>query len=379
VDPSGADVFSFQSAYQPVLSRVRWDHDDNGQDRQFLDFNRGSSYAVYNWELFLHIPLYVAELLSQNQKFEDALKWFHYIFDPTGPGQDPAPQRFWIPKPLYNLTRADVLAQRINNLLLAVNQGDPNAIAEVESWRKDPFNPFLLADQRPVAHMKRTVMSYLDNLIAWADNLFATDSREALSEATLLYVIAAEILGPQPAAITPPKHADESYDQLEPKLDAFANAIVDIENAMGGAGGGGGGGGGMPSAQTFYFKIPPNDKLLGYWKTVADRLFKLRHCQNIAGVTRQLALFDAPIDPGLLIKARAAGVDIGSVLGDLTAALPNSRFTALYPQALDFVNAVRAYGALLLSATEKSDAAALAMLQQTTQQQLLRDGDQILE
>jgi len=380
VDPSGADVFSFRNAYQPVLSRVRWDHDDNGQDRQFLDFNRGGSYATYNWELFFHIPLYVAELLSQNQKFEDALNWYHYIFDPTRPGPDPAPQRFWIPKPLYNLTTPQILAERINNLLLAVNQGDPTAVAEVESWRKDPFNPFLLADQRPVAYMKRTVMSYLDNLIAWADNLFATDSREALSEATLLYVIAAEILGPQPAAITPPQHADESYDQLEPKLDAFANAIVDIENSMGGAGGGGGGGGGgIPSAQTFYFKIPPNDKLLGYWTTVADRLFKLRHCQNIAGVTRQLALFDAPIDPGLLIKARAAGVDIGSVLNDLTAPLPNYRFTALYPQALDFVNAVRAYGALLLSATEKSDAAALAMLQQTTQQQLLSDGDQILQ
>ena len=44
--------------------------------------------------------------------------------------------------------------------------------------------------------MKSTVMSYLDNLIAWGDNLFSTESREALSEATLLYVIASEILGP---------------------------------------------------------------------------------------------------------------------------------------------------------------------------------------
>ena len=61
------------------------------------------------------------------------------------------------------------------------------------------------------------------------------------------------------------------------------------------------------------------------------------------------------------------------------AALPNYRFTALYPQALDFVNAVRAYGALLLSAFEKSDADQLAVLAATNQQQLLQDGDQILE
>ena len=187
-----------------------------------------------------------------------------------------------------------------------------------------------------------------------------------------------------PVAVTPPQHADESFDQLEPSLDAFANAMVEIENVIGGAGGSGGGaggsnGGGIPGPQTFYFKIPSNAQLLGYWTTVADRLYKLRHCQNIAGAPLQLALFDAPIDPGLLIAAQAAGVDLSSVLSDLGASLPNYRFTSLYPQALDFVNAVRAYGASLQAALEKTDAGALALLQQTTQQQLLSDGNQILD
>ncbi len=383
IDPSGADVFSFQSTYQPFTPRVDWSQGENlseDRNKEIVDFSRAAAYSVYNWELFFHTPLYVAERLSQNQKFEDAVKWFHFIFDPTRQGPDPVPQRFWITKPLTDLTTPQILQERINQLLLLVNQGDPAAVAQVRSWRRDPFNPFLLADQRPVAYMKRVVMSYLDNLIAWADNLFSTDSREALNEATLLYVLAAEILGPQPVAITPPAHADDSYDDLEPKLDAFANALVDIENVMGGVGGGGGGGGGgLPAPQTFYFKIPPNDKLLGYWKTVADRLFKLRHCQNIAGVTRQLALFDAPIDPGLLIRAQAAGVDLGSVLSDLTAPLPNYRFTALYPQALDFVGAVRGYGAQLLAALEKRDAEALAALLATQALQVQQDMDQILE
>jgi hypothetical protein len=375
VDPSHADLFSFQSTYHPVTPRVSW-----GEDNEILDFSPNAAYSVYNWELFFHTPFYLAQLLSQNQKFEDAQSWFHYIFDPTRQSADPAPKRFWIPKPLYNLTSADILSERINNLLQLVNQGDPAAVNQVRRWQNDPFNPFLLADLRPVAYMKAVVMAYLDNLIGWADNLFATDSREALSEATLLYVIAAEILGSQPAAITPPQHADDSYNDLAPKLDAFANAMVDIENVMGqGGGGGGGNGGGIPGPQTFYFKIPSNDKLLGYWKTVADRLFKLRHCQNIKGITRQLALFDAPIDPGLLIKARAAGVDIGSVLTDIQAALPNYRFTTLYSQALDFVNAVRAYGTSVLGAIEKSDGAALAVLNQTILQQLQTDTDQILQ
>ena len=86
---------------------------------------RGASYAVYNWELFFHIPLYIATLLGQNQQFEDAISWFHYIFDPTLQNTDPVPQRFWMPKPLNTMTSAAVIAQRINNLLVAVNQGDP--------------------------------------------------------------------------------------------------------------------------------------------------------------------------------------------------------------------------------------------------------------
>jgi hypothetical protein len=384
IDPSGADVFSFASGYQPLTPPVSWDHDDvTGQDRQYLDFSAGSAFGVYNWELFYHVPLYLAQLLSQNQQFAEAKTWFEYIFDPTRQSTDPVPGRYWIPKPLHNLTSTQVQQQNIANLLQAVNQGDPAAVSMVEAWRNDPFNPFVLADLRPVAYMKSTVMSYLDNLIAWADNLFSTESREALSEATLLYVTADQILGPAPVAVTPPEHADESFDQLEPALDAFANAMVEIENVIGGAGltGGDGAAGnpGAPPAQAFYFAIPSNAKLLGYWTTVADRLYKLRHCQSITGAPLQLALFDAPIDPGLLIAAQAAGVDLSSVLSDTAVALPNYRFTALYPQALDFVNAVRAYGASLQAALEKNDAGALSLLQQGLQQQLLSDGDQILD
>jgi hypothetical protein len=350
-------------------------------DRQFLDFSSTATFSVYNWELFYHVPLYIAQMLSQNQQFEDAQKWFHYIFNPTRQGSDPVPQRFWIPQPLHDLTSDQILQQEIARLLTAVNHGDPNAVTQIRSWRRNPFNPFALADLRPVAYMKSTVMSYLDNLIAWADHLFASESREALSEATLIYVIASEILGPTPQAVTPPPHVDKSYDQLEPSLDAFANAMVDIENIVGPDAAviqdAAPNNGNMPAPQTFYFKIPSNPKLLGYWTTVEDRLYKLRHCQNIAGGALQLALFDAPIDPGLLIAAQAAGVDLSSVLTDLGVALPNYRFTVLYAQALDFVNAVRAYGSALQAALEKTDAGALAILQQTLQQQLLADGDDV--
>ena len=62
-------------------------------------------------------------------------------------------------------------------------------------------------------------------------------------------------------------------------------------------------------ARTLYFCIPPNDALLRYWDVV-DRLFKIRLCMNIEGVVRQRALFEPPIDPGMLVKAAAAGIDV---------------------------------------------------------------------
>ena len=224
--------------------------------------------------------------------------------------------------------------------------------------------------------MKSTVMSYLDNLIAWGDNLFSTESREALSEATLLYVIASEILGHSPGAVTPPQHADESFDQLEPALDAFANAMVEIENVIGGAGSAAAGApatvGRLP-AQTFYFKIPSNAKLLGYWTTVADRLYKLRHCQNITGAPLQLALFDAPIDPGLLIAAQAAGVDLSSVLSDLGAAAQLPLHLAL-PAGARLRQCRARLRSLAAGRAREERRRRAALLQQTIQQQLLTDG-----
>ena len=46
--------------------------------------------------------------------------------------------------------------------------------------------------------------------------------------------------------------------------------------------------------------MPENPELIAYWDRVEDRLFKIRHCQNLAGEVRMLPLFEPPIDPALL-------------------------------------------------------------------------------
>src|SRR5204862_6519947 len=110
--------------------------------------------------------------------------------------------------------------------------------------------------------------------------------------------------------------------------------------------------------------IPKNDKLLGYWDTVADRLFNIRHCMNIQGVVRPLALFDPPIDPGMLVKAAAAGIDIGSIVSGLNQPIGPVRCLVLIQKALELCGEVRSFGGALLSALEKSDSEHLALVRQ---------------
>jgi hypothetical protein len=74
------------------------------------------------------------------------------------------------------------------------------------------------------------------------------------------------------------------------------------------------------------FCVPGNTELLHYWDRVTDQLFKIRHCMDIDGNKRQLALFAPPINPMQLVAMRAAGLSLEDVLGLSTGNLPPYRF-----------------------------------------------------
>jgi peptidoglycan hydrolase-like protein with peptidoglycan-binding domain len=342
-------------------------HDDYPQED--VDFRPEGAYSLYNWEFFFHGPLLIADRLSKSQRFEDAMKWFHYIFDPTNNSADDAPKKYWRFLPFYENDENG----RVEELLETLNHGTPSEkkkLAQlVEDWRDNPFNPHLIARSRMIAYQKTVVMKYLENLINWGDQLFARDTIESINEATQLYVLAYHLLGRRPEQIPPRlKPKDQTYSDLKPFLDGFSNAMIDLENAfpftsveeavssqdMGAENFG--------TALAFYFCIPPNDKLLSYWDTVEDRLFKVRHCMNIEGVVRELPLFEPPIDPALLVKAAAAGLDLSSVLADIQAPLTPYRFQFLSQQATELCAEVKSLGQELLSVLEKKDAEVLSAL-----------------
>lgn len=347
--------------------------------RELVDFTPDGAYSPYNWELFFHAPLLIADSLSKNQRFEEARNWYHYIFNPIGiespmPGGS-AMSKYWITKPFFETTDPQYIQQRIENILrmLAGDTSVPGFSTQMKKdledqvldWRTHPFEPHRIANYRTVAYQKTVVMKYLDNLIAWGDYLFRQDSMESINEAAQLYIMAAEILGPRPMKIPPQaKPPMESFNELEDKFDAFSNALIEVENVIPPLSGNNGNGSDQAPLPMLYFCVPQNEKLLSYWDTVSDRLFKIRHCMNIEGVVRQLALFEPPIDPGALVKTVAAGVDIGSVLADLNAPLPLYRFNVVLSKANEICNDVRALGSALLTALQSGDSEAMSLLRQ---------------
>lgn len=371
--------FDFRAWYDPnkaVVPQTYWVEDAGVRSLSYpvedLDFSRDGAYSGYNWELFFHVPMLVAGKLTKNQRFEEALAWFHHMFNPTGALAGDAPEKYWITKPFFLTHAADYMNQRIDTLLHRIaDPGTPErkelecAIAQ---WRDKPFQPHVVARFRPVSYQKALLMKYIENLTEWGDNLFRQDTMESIVQATQMYILADKLLGPKPRTVVPPavEPVAETYRQLEARLDAFGNALIDLENVLPDLSALPEGGAELPpppvTLSMLYFCIPQNDRMLEVWDRIADRLYKIRHCQNIEGVERSLALFAPPIDPGMLVRAAAAGLDHSAVLAGVNAPLPYYRFTVFAQKAAELAMEVRSLGLSLLQALDKQDVEAMALL-----------------
>jgi peptidoglycan hydrolase-like protein with peptidoglycan-binding domain len=368
--------------YKPNQALIR--RDDLSPD--VVDFGSTASFSIYNWELFFHIPFLIACRLSDNQRFEDSLRWFHYIFDPTnGTGTQGAEEgadwrkQYWITKPFHEQASGHYIKQGIDYILSLANS-HAGSIAE---WRNNPFQPHVVAAQRPVAYQRAVLLRYIDNLIAWGDQLFLRDTIESLNEATTLYVLASELLGRRPVRIqNGESRPPQSYAKLvaQTELDAFSNATgspsldeLAAENSVS-----------PPTVEPLtsfrqeplpilspsYFQNPGNENLQAYWTKLSTRFFNLRNCRNFEGVKRQLPLFEPPIDPALLVRAAAAGLDISQLAGTTTQRT-HYRFLKLLQKANEVCSEVRSLGEKLLAALEKKDGEALASLRSAHEIRLL--------
>ncbi len=342
-----------------------------------FDFSGRGAYSVYNWEVFYHVPMLIADRYRREGDYEEADRWYRYIFDPRAGGVvDPdgqvvdGPERFWRTKTLYEETRdgdIDVIQAIFSNEGLDAH---PDVVVDflksVFRWVMSPFDPHAIASVRSGTYRWVAVRKYLDNLIEWGDSLFRRDTIESIGEATQLYLLASAVLGQRPERLSEMNTTPSTYSELG--LAGLFGGLAELEGFYPSNGGPApigtlqGNEPPEPPPLWWYFCLPTNPQLLEYWETVADRLFKIRNCQNIEGVERQLALFQPPIDPALLVRARAAGLDLGEVVSGLNAPLPEYRYRVLVARSTDLCNDLRSLGGALLTAIEKRDAEELAQI-----------------
>src|SRR5271157_4233684 len=237
----------------------------------------------------LNRPYGTVTQLSQNQQFQDAQTWFHYIFNPTISSNDPIPQRYWRFLPFYECSPWDEVEGQIQNLFKPPPSGVPSLCGQdtqdqINAWQANPFDPFLIGRMRTIAFRMKVVMAYLDNLIAWGDSLFGQNTRESINEATQIYVLAKDILGPRPVQI-PQRGVSQDYTYNDLKTlygsDDFSNPLVQMENdfpylSVSSAASSSALGTALSMSNVVpYFCFSPNNTLLGYWDTVDDRLYKI--------------------------------------------------------------------------------------------------------
>lgn len=237
----------------------------------------------------------------------------------------------------------------------------PNAFnTQVDEWRNSKFQPHVVARGRPVAYMTWMVMRYIKILIAAGDQLFRRETMESMPLAIQYYTMAAHLYGPPIQEI--PKHTKttpKTFNSLINQWDAFSNAMVTFENAF-------------PFTNSVgltdvtdnpgftmgYFCVPRNPAIRDLRTQIDDRLFKIRHCQDINGVTRKLALWEPPTDPRVFVRAAAAGLSLSSVMNSISGPMPNYRFQYLLRGALELVQELKSLAGAFLSAKEKMDSEA---------------------
>ncbi|KAL3439972.1 hypothetical protein BJX65DRAFT_315247 [Aspergillus insuetus] len=313
--------------------------------------------AIYNWELGVHIPCLILERLLATQQLELALKVARQMYDPRKTSPVNA---CWSFPPF----------QRIAEQPEETMPDPSTAEMTMDEWQESKANTHAAARANPRAYMTRIVMKYLEVLIALGDEHFRLDTLEAIPYAIQMYVEAAHIFGPQPIVIPSlAKRSSITYEDIAAALQGW-NAEVEMElefpyyikpDKRG-----------MPppialsrsTIRTGYFCVPGNPALASLRALIDDRLFKIRNGMDINGNKRTLPLYEAPIDPGALVRATGSGGGgIAGLLSDLESPMPKYRFNYWLSRASELVSEVRGFGSQLLSYKEAKDGERLATIQ----------------
>ncbi|MQT75393.1 Tc toxin subunit A-related protein [Pseudomonas helleri] len=303
---------------------------------QPLDFH--GAHGKYYWELFLYLPWLIAYRLNMEQRYAEAQKWLHYLFNP-GCKTDVNDEMsgFW---------RLKVLT---------------TPITEPSYARDNPYDPNQIALSAPIHFRQALYQLYLDILLNRGDAAYRQMTADSLAEAKLWYVRAKRLLGPRPDLTTIDPWTSITLDKLSAtasgelrKLEAnvsqrdVALAVPSRNPAHDN----------QPSltADTPYFVRPLNPGLTARWDKIDSRLHNLRHHLDLSGRPLQLSLYASPLSPhALLSRAAQGGNSHITALHEQQIQAGHYRFQVTHAQAMLAVDNLIQFGNTLLSLLERKE------------------------
>ncbi|MBV4485406.1 insecticidal toxin complex protein TcaB2 [Pseudomonas sp. SWRI153] len=328
-------------------------------DTQFLPEPRPSTAAIdepngsfnganglFFWELFFHLPHLVAARLRAEDRFLEAQKWLHYLFDPQAPADEPPLPNS---KPLYWRCRP------LN--------GPGNSGCEAEA----PTDPDAIGYSAPRHFQILVFTEYVTNLLNWGDWYYRQLTRDSLVAAKLCYVQAEFLMGKAPTVRTVNRWETDTVASLmsraisRPALEQFeqtlAFSLADFPAAAE-----------APPLLGLLanepFKQPINEQLLGLYALPGQRLHNLRNNLTLDGRPLDIPLFSPPTDPNQLLRDLAAGgVGAPRPMGGRLV-VSAFRWRVTFEAALRAVQTLQDYGNQVLRLLEQRDRAEQEEMQQ---------------
>lgn len=240
----------------------------------------------------------------------------------------------------------------------------------ISDWQADPFDAHSVARSRPAVYMKRFMMKYVEIILALGDEYFRQSSLDTVRLALQRYIQASYIFGKAPRTLpSAVKPVTKSYNDLIP-MNAFSDSAVDMEltfpyyiksknEAADPKGTIKKASGVLSLVRNPYFSVPANPLFAALRDLIDDRLFKIRNGLDINGIPRKLALFDPPLDPGMLVRLQASG-GVAGFASSTDGPMPNYRFAYMLQKAFEFCAKLKSHADAFLSIKERRDSEKLA-------------------
>lgn len=360
----------------------------------FIDLNGADE--VYYWELFFHVPHLLAKTFHVSQNFEQAKKWYEYIFNPltdtsqTLEKQEDPNDAYWSFLGLRTHNNPTLRYEHFGNEVYELIDDVANDSSTKPKWdihlpaikkyHEDPFDPHAIAKLRPIAYQKSVFKNYVNNLIDWGDHLYLQNTRETLSEAYMLYAVVVELLGSKPfnaGSMTLP--SPQKLNGLLSTKRELSDFLLGIENSLTQSGPINASPIALPHNEVTgsYFSIPENEAFIELWTRVESRLYNLRHQLTLDGQPNHLPLFQPPADPLALIAQTASGGASGQGEMPGHVAVPTYRFTTIFPKAMEFVSYLIRFGTQLQSFMRTRDVTVLQEMKQGHQMEILKQMEDI--